>query len=65
MCAAVSTMRRVLQGAQTPRPLQGVRDQKIVTTAGAARPGKAMGQDAALRILAEILLNVSGNRESP
>ena len=45
-------------------PLTRERDEEIVTTVGAACPGKSMGQDAALQILAKILLDVCGNREA-
>ena len=40
------------------------RDEKIITTVGASCPRKAMSQDATLQILAEILLDVGGNRET-
>lgn len=42
--------------------ISSIGDEKIVTTIGTSGSGKAMGQDAAFEILAEILLDVGGNR---
>ncbi len=52
---------RVAARAQAPRAA-GEGYEKVVTAASAANAGKAVGQDAALQVLAEAALDEGGNR---
>ena len=51
-----------IAGGTNATPFTRVGDEEIVTAAGTSCTRKAMGQDATLHILAEILLDVCGNR---
>jgi hypothetical protein len=58
-CAAVSTMRRVVHGADSPA-FAGEGYKVVVPTVAAASAGKAMGKDAALKMLGKRFAHEGG-----
>ena len=58
-CAAFSTMRRVLHEGHTPRPLQEKAIRRSCFALRAAGTGETVGENAALKIAAEVALDVT------